>query len=183
MNRFKIITLSFFIFSGFALHAQKKFSTNTGEMTFTSNAVLEVIKATSNKIQGIIDPSNRQFAFLVKIRSFEGFNSDLQKEHFNENYMESEKFYDATFTGTLVEAIDFTKDGTYDVSAKGSLTVHGKKQMRTIPAKLKIEKGTLKIDCTFTVPLADHNIKIPSVVTEKIATEIYVKLNLLMVQK
>ncbi len=183
MSHFKIIPLCFFIFSGLISQAQKKFTTNEGEMNFTSNATLEVIKASSKKIQGILDPSNRQFAFLVKIKSFEGFNSELQREHFNEKYMESEKYYDATFTGTIIEEIDFTKDGTYDVRAKGTLIVHGKKQARIIPVKIKIEKGTLKIDCTFTVPLADHDIKIPSIVTEKIATEIFVKLNVMMIQK
>jgi len=183
MNSLKFLFLSFFICSGSLLFGQKKFTTNTGEMHFTSNAKLEVIKASSHKIQGIIDPSNRQFAFLVKIKSFEGFNSELQREHFNERYMESEKYYDATFTGTILEEIDFTKDGTYDVRAKGNLIVHGKKQPRIIPAKIKIEKGTLQITCNFTVPLADHDIKIPSVVNEKIATEIFVDLNVLMALK
>lgn len=183
MNFCKKTILCLLILSGFTIQAQKKFSTNDGEMSFTSNATLEVIKASSHKIQGIIDPSNRQFAFLVKIKSFEGFNSELQREHFNEKYMETEKYYDATFTGTIVEVIDFTKDGTYDVHAKGNLTIHGKKQPRVIPGKIIIQKGTLRIDCTFTIPLADHNIKIPQIVTEKIATEIFVKLNVLMTQK
>ncbi len=183
MNPYKKTILSFLILSAFAVQAQKKFTSNQGVMSFTSNATLEVIKATSDKIQGIIDPTNRQFAFLVKIKSFEGFNSELQREHFNEKYMETEKYYDATFTGTIIEEIDFTKDGTYDVRAKGNLTIHGKKQPRIIPAKITIQKGTLRIDCNFTVPLADHDIKVPQIVTEKIATEIFVKLNVSMAQK
>lgn len=183
MTHIKIISCCFLILSGSAVQAQKKFTTNQGEMSFTSNAKLEVIKATSDKIQGIIDPTNRQFAFLVKILSFQGFNSELQRDHFNEKYMESEKYYDATFTGTIIEQIDFTKEGVYNVRTKGTLIVHGKKQARIIPAKIKIEKNTLKIECDFTVPLADHDIKIPQVVNEKIATEIFVKLNVLLVQK
>ncbi len=179
----KILILCFFILSGFIIQAQMKFTSYKGEMNFTSDAKLEVIKASSNKIQGIIDPSNGHFAFLIKIKSFEGFNSELQREHFNEKYMESEKYYDATFTGTILEPIDFTKDGSYDIQVKGNLIVHGKKQDRIIPATIKISKGTLTIDCTFSVKLADHDIKIPSVLYEKIATEIFVKLNILMVQK
>lgn len=183
MSHHKIVILCYFIFSGFAIRAQNKFTSKEGEMSFTSNAKLEVIKASSNKIQGIIDPSNKHFAFLVKILSFEGFNSNLQREHFNEKYMESEKYYDATFTGTIIEQLDFTKNGTYDVHADGTLIIHGKKQPRNIPGKIKIENGTLRIDCTFAVLLSDHNIKIPQIVTEKIATEIFVKLNVLMIQK
>lgn len=183
MTYFKIVFFFFFILSDLAAQNQKKFTTDKGQIDFTSNARIEVIKASSNKIQGIIDPANGQFAFIVKVQSFEGFNSNLQKEHFNEKYMETEKFYDATFTGKIIEQIDFAKDGSYDVRAKGTLTIHGKKQPRIITGKLKIEKGTLKIDSDFTVPLVDHDIKVPQIVTEKIATEIFVRLNLIMAQK
>jgi polyisoprenoid-binding protein YceI len=183
MIRVKIIACCLFFLLGLSAYSQKRFTTDKGEMTFTSNAKLEVIKASSNKIQGLLDPANGQFAFVVKVQSFEGFNSNLQKEHFNEKYMESEKFYDATFTGKIIEAIDYTQDGTYDVRAKGTLTIHGKKQPRIIPGKLKIEKGTLRIESNFTVPMADHDIKVPQIVSEKIATEIFVKLNVAMVQK
>jgi polyisoprenoid-binding protein YceI len=180
---YRISILIFLVFVGFTAQAQKKFTTDKGEMTFTSNATLEVIKASSHKIQGIVDPTNGQFAFIVKIQSFEGFNSNLQKEHFNEKYMETDKFYDATFTGKIIEQIDFTVDGVHDVRAKGTLTIHGKKQARIIPGKMKIEKGILTINADFGVPLADHDIKVPQIVSTKIATEIFVKLNLAMVQK
>ncbi|HTF27318.1 MAG TPA: hypothetical protein VK625_00660, partial [Flavitalea sp.] len=73
------------------LLAQTKFSIRKSEMSFTSNADLELIKAASNKVQGLIDPATNQFAFSVDVKSFQGFNSELQREHFNEKYMESEK--------------------------------------------------------------------------------------------
>jgi hypothetical protein len=71
----------------------------------------------------------------------------------------------------------------YEVRAKGNLVIHGKKQARIIPGKIQIEKGVLKIDSNFTIPLADHDIKIPQVITEKIATEIIVKMNVALTQK
>ena len=163
--------------------AQKKFTSDEGTVSFTSNAKLELINATSKKIKGIVDPATGQFAFVVTIQSFEGFNSNLQREHFNEKYMETDKYYDATFAGKIIEQVDFTKDGTYEVRAKGNLVIHGKKQSRIIPSKIQIEKGIVKIDSNFSIPLADHDIKIPSVVNEKIATEILVKLNVSMTQK
>lgn len=179
----KKIILYFLLFSGLSVHAQKKFTIDKGEVSFTSNAKLEVIKASSDKVQGLIDPANGQFAFLVKIQSFGGFNSSLQKEHFNEKYMETEKFYDASFSGKIIEPIDFTKDGVYDVRAKGTLVVHGVRQARTITSKIKIDKGTLKIDSNFNILLADHGIKIPTIISEKIATEIIVTVNALLIQK
>ena len=97
--------------------------------------------------------------------------------------METEKFYDASFSGKIIEPIDFTKDGTYDVRAKGTLVVHGVRQARIIVSKIKIEKGTLKIDSNFNIMLADHDIKIPTIINEKVATEIIVTVDALMVQK
>ncbi len=182
MLRLKHLVLITLLFSALTGHSQK-YTATKGEITFTSNAVLELIKATSSKVQGVLDTSTEQFAFLVKMQSFEGFNSNLQREHFNEKYMESDKFYDATFTGKLQEDIDFTKDGTYDVTAKGTLVVHGKKQPRTIPGKITIEKGKVNINAEFKVLLADHDIKIPTIISEKVATEIYIKLVIWMVPK
>lgn len=179
----KTLTLIFCLTLSFFLHGQDKFTIKDGEIDFTSNAKLELIKGQSKKLQGVINPVNNQFAFLVKVLSFEGFNSKLQKDHFNEKYMESDKFYDATFTGKIVELIDFSIDGEYDVHATGNLTIHGKKQPRTISAKIKLEKGVLKVNSTFTVPLADHGIKIPEIVSAKIATEIYVEIKFMMTQK
>jgi len=168
------IVFFLFILSGFAVQAQRKFAIDKGEISFTSNAKLELINAASKKIHGRIDPATGQFAFIVKIQSFEGFNSNLQREHFNENFMETDKYFEATFAGKIIEPIDFAKDGIYDVRAKGTLTIHGKKQTRIIPAKIQIEKGKLKISSEFSVPLADHDIKVPQLITEKIATEINV---------
>ena len=157
----------------FALQAQR-FIIDKGEISFSSNASLEMIKATSDKVSGLIDPANNQFAFLVNIVSFRGFNSELQRQHFNENYMESDKYPKATFSGKIIEQIDFTKDSTYDVRAKGDLDIHGQKQSRIIKSKLTIKNGHLMIESTFIVPLTDHIIKIPKIVSQKIATEIEV---------
>ena len=183
MTYTRIFITGTILFSCIALQAQKKYTSDNGEISFTSNAKLELINASSKKIKGIIDPATGGFAFVVTIQSFEGFNSSLQKEHFNEKYMETDKYYDATFAGKIIEPIDFTKDGVYDVRAKGNMVIHGKKQPRIIPGKIQIEKGVLRIDSNFTIPLADHDIKIPTVISEKIATEIIVKMNVSMTQK
>ncbi len=161
-------------------NAQKKFISDKGELSFTSNAKLELINATSKRVIGILDPSNGQFAFLVKVHSFQGFNSSLQQQHFNDKYMESDKYYDATFSGKIIDPVDYAKDGTYEVRAKGSLVIHGKKQERIIPGKMHIANGILTIISDFEVPLADHDIPIPEIVSQKIATTINVKLNVQM---
>lgn len=161
--------------------AQSKYSVDKGLISFTSNAKLELINASSKKIRGLLDPSNNSFAFVVQVLSFEGFNSELQRQHFNERYLESEKFYEATFSGKIIEQVDFIKNGVYEVRAKGNLTIHGKKQPRIIKGTITIKDKTLIINSEFSVPLADHDISIPQIVSQKIATEILVKFNVNMV--
>jgi polyisoprenoid-binding protein YceI len=150
---------------------------------FHSNAKFELIKAESSKLKGAIDAGKRTFAFSVDINSFDGFNSPLQKEHFNENYMETDRFPTATFTGRIVEDDDFTKDGTYNVRAKGKFTIHGVEQERIIQGDLVVKNGVIKLKCRFTVILAEHDIKIPRIVHEKLASEILVEINAEFSQK
>ena len=154
--------------------AQGKYGIDKGTINFSSNAQLELIRAASDKVQGLLDPSTNQFAFSVDIKSFQGFNSQLQREHFNEKYMESERFPKARFSGKIIEAVDFTIDGVYDVRAKGDLEIHGVKQTRIIKSKITIRNGQLEVESKFLVPLSDHNITIPNIVSQKIATEIEV---------
>jgi hypothetical protein len=170
----KHLLCCFLIFCSFRLLAQKKFGTDKGQIDFISNAELELISANSTKLLGVVDPSNNQFAFSVPVQTFRGFNSDLQREHFNEKYLESDKYPRMAFTGKIIEQVDYLTDGTYDVRAKGELDIHGQKQTRIIKSKITIEDGVLNIESTFKVPLADHNISIPRIVNQKIATEIEV---------
>lgn len=150
-------------------------NTGNGIISFRSDAPLELITASSNEIRGKLDTSKKIFAFSVKIKSFNGFNSPLQKEHFNENYMESNKYPDATFSGKIIEDIDFSKNGTFTLRAKGNLIVHGVPQERIIKSTITISNGKVQIKSNFTVQLSDHNIPIPKVVHEKLASEISVE--------
>ncbi|HNE27923.1 MAG: YceI family protein [Saprospiraceae bacterium] len=148
-----------------------------GKIQFKSDAPLELIEARSNKLRGVIDPVAQTFAWAVEIKTFEGFNSPLQREHFNENYMESRKFPKATFQGKIIEKIDFQKDGVYTVRAKGKLNVHGVEQERIIRGQVEVKGARVRITSDFTVLLADHNISIPRVVHQKIAEEIAVSMD------
>ena len=96
------------------------------------------------------------------------------QQHFNETYLESEKFPYATFKGTINEVINFSKSGTYNLSASGTLNIHGVDQERTIKGKLIIDENTLNLDAKFEVLLIDHKINIPKFVFKKIAEKIAV---------
>ena len=156
------------------LYAQKKIVVNKGKINFTSDAPLEVIKATSDQMKMIIDPSTNQFALLVSISSFKGFNGRLQRDHFNEKYMESDKYPNATFKGKIIEKVDFFSDGVYEVRAKGDLEIHGQKQIRIIKCKILIKDSVITMETDFIIPLSDYNISVPSIINEKIASQIEV---------
>jgi polyisoprenoid-binding protein YceI len=155
----------------------------TSVVTFHSNARLELIKARSTRLRGAIDAEKRTFAFAVDINSFDGFNSPLQKEHFNESYMETDRFPAASFSGHIIEEDDFTKDGIYSIRAKGKLNIHGVEQERIIHGDLVVKNGLIKLKSKFTVILAEHDIKIPRIVHEKLASEIIIELNAEFTQK
>lgn len=146
-----------------------------GMTKFTSEAPLELIKAQSNKTIGVINMSDKNVAFSVNIESFDGFNNGLQKEHFRENYMETQKFENATFKGKIIEDIDLTKSGAYTVRAKGIFNIHGAEKERLVKVKITIKDKEILVETNFEVPLEDHNIKIPKVVNQKIASVITVE--------
>ncbi|WP_425421577.1 YceI family protein [Phaeodactylibacter xiamenensis] len=161
----------------------KLYEVNEGSVYFRSDAPLELIEASSTELKGLINAEERTFAFSVPMSSFEGFNSPLQRVHFNENYMESKQYPNATFSGKIIENIDFTKDGLYTVRAKGQLNVHGIKRERIIRSELQVEEGQIEVHANFTVLLAEHDISIPKIVHQKIAEEIAVEIRAVFLPK
>ncbi len=171
MNKLLVV----FLFLGLnALNAQILICKD-GNTKFTSEAPLELIKAQSNKTNGVIDCASKNVAFSVDIDSFDGFNSGLQKEHFRENYMETGKFQKATFKGKLIEDIDFKKPGTTMIRAKGVFSIHGTEKEKIVKVKIIVKDKEIYVETSFEVPLEDHNIKIPKVVNQKIASVIMVE--------
>lgn len=150
---------------------------NKGLVSFVSYAPLETIKATSIDLNGAFNATTRTFLFVVDVKSFHGFNSGLQQEHFNENYLETDLYPKVSFKGKVIEAIDFTEKGKYEVRAKGMLDIHGISQERIIKGTLTVDGNHLILDSKFSVLLEDHNIRIPRVVYQKIAPEITVTIH------
>lgn len=151
--------------------------TKSGSVSFVSEAPLEEIEASNQQVGAVLDVAKRSVVFQVPITGFKGFNSALQLEHFNENYMETDNYPKATFKGKIIEDIDFTKPGTHKVRAKGMLSIHGEEKERIIPGTIKISSSSIAITTTFDVALADHNITIPRIVTQKIAEVVQVDMN------
>ncbi|TCD13012.1 YceI family protein [Pedobacter frigidisoli] len=164
-----------------SVKAQSYLSSNV-KTSFFSSTPIEDIKAASNKTTAVLIAKTGEFAFLVSMKSFE-FEKKLMQEHFNENYIESDKYPTASFKGNIQPNIDWSKDGEYNVVAKGILSVHGVSKPRTIATKISLKNGIATIASAFDVACVDHDIKIPTLVFTKIAKVISVKVNGTLTQK
>ena len=175
--RFAITLLTVIFSVSFETLSQQIFMTRNGVVKFTSDAPLEIIKAQSGSLNAVINFSARTFAFSIPITSFRGFNSPLQREHFNENYLESSKYPVGMFKGKIIEEVDFKQNGTYTVRTKGTLIIHGVEQERIIKSSITINGSQIMLNSSFEVPLSDHKISIPKIVNQKIAEAIQIKVN------
>lgn len=155
--------------------AQNVYSASEGEVSFFSETPLENIEAHNKNVNSFIDVSHKQIAFVIPIRKFD-FEKDLMEEHFNEKYLESDKYPHASFRGNITEDIDFSKEGKYKVTAIGKITIHGVERKQTYTGELVVKKGEIFLTSEFSVRPKDHNIIIPKIIYSNIAEVIAVKL-------
>jgi polyisoprenoid-binding protein YceI len=151
-------------------------------VSFTSDAPLENISASTTAMKGLLNTESNTFAFTIDINSFKGFNSDLQREHFNENYLESDIFPKASFEGKLIDKFN-PASPSQKIRAKGSFTIHGIKKERIIDVSITKKGDSFIIESDFSVPLKDHGIRIPKIVNQKISENISVSVKSEMVKK
>ena len=162
-----------FIFNG--LQAQDKFFTKTGKIEFSSKAPMEDIEAKNKTLAGLLDTKTGMLQFTVLMKGFE-FPKALMQEHFNENYIESDKYPRADFKGSITnnKDINYAVDGTYPAEVTGKLTLHGVTRDIKTKGIVKVENGKLQTNASFNVLLSDYQIKIPSVVKDKLSNNIKV---------
>ncbi|MBN8701714.1 MAG: YceI family protein [Bacteroidetes bacterium] len=146
------------------------------EISFFSSSPLENIEAKNKVAVPIMNTATGDFQVRIPIVSFK-FEKPLMEEHFNENYMETDKFPYAIFKGKISETIDYTKDGEHKVTVKGNLEIHGVTKERTIDGTLTIKGGEITVVSKFNVHIADHNVKVPSLYVKNIAEDVEVKIN------
>jgi polyisoprenoid-binding protein YceI len=148
----------------------QKLVDRAGTAHFFSEAPLENIEATNKEVIGAIDLANGSVAVTMYIKGFH-FDKSLMEEHFNENYLESDKYPKATFSGTIVsfEQFDFTKNGSFDAVINGTLELHGVKKELKTKAKFGISENKIDVQTAFDLSVADFKIKIPRMLFQNIA--------------
>ncbi len=147
-----------------------RFFTRSGTISFFSATLLEDIEATNQLVAAAVDVQSGQLAFTVPVSEFQ-FHKKLMQTHFNENYLESEKYPKAFFKGRLVNfpvaALD--KAGPQPAVAEGELTIHGVTRHVLVPGTLERQGNRLLVNTKFAVATADYNIGIPLLVRGHLA--------------
>jgi len=155
---------------------QNRFFTKDAKINFNSSTPLEDIVAESNQATTIIDIDKNEVAFSVLTTSFK-FRRALMEEHFNENYIESSKFPKAKFTGKIITPIDWKSEKMVIVEVTGQLTIHGVTKDVTIKAQITPGKDKVIAVAEFKVTPENFAISIPSLVRDKIAREVTIKID------
>ncbi len=160
------------LIASMALHAQIYLG-KTCAISFFSKGPIEDIAAVNKSSKPIFNSATGEVAIKITIKGFE-FDKKLMEEHFNEKYMESDKYPYATFGGKVNEKIDYTKEGTNKVTVTGKLNMHGVEKERTIDGTVTVKGGEIMFDSKFMVALKDHKVEIPTLVAQNIAETVEV---------
>ena len=155
--------------------SQERYLTKNGAINFYSKAPMEDITADNNQVLSIVDASKGKMAISILMKSFL-FEKALMQEHFNENYVESDKYPKATFKGDILN-FDSINETASVQKVKGMLTIHGVTKEITIEANFTKTKDAILVDGSFIIEVDDFNIKIPAVVAKNIAKKIKVSFN------
>lgn len=162
-----------------ALLPAQKYFTRNAKVYFdaTNKNSPERVDATSNAGTLVLDMGSGRIESAVLIKGFL-FEKALMQEHFNENYLESGKFPKATFKGKIEDfsKLDTTKDGTYTVNLSGDLTIHGVTKAVTSTGTFTVKGGNISAKAGFIATLADYDIEIPSVVSDKLSKQAKVEI-------
>jgi len=159
-----------------AATAQNIYVSKTTAITFFSSTPMEDIEGKSTTASSVIDVKSRNIVFRVANTSFQ-FKKKLMQEHFNENYIESDKYPFSIFRGKITDDVDLSKDGSYTVNVEGTLDIHGVTKAYQSKATIVVAKGVITARTTIRVKIEDHQIKVPSIVFKNIAEFVDVRIS------
>ncbi len=175
-NLLKIVLPLIALCQAWTCFAQQRFFADKSRIAFFSDGVVEDITAGNEKVTSIFDVVSGDIAYLMNVKDFQ-FANKLMQTHFNEKYMETEKFPKSSFQGKIT-GFSFSAGGKQEVKASGKLTIHGITQNIDVPGIIEVNGNKLSIKSKFIVKLTDYNIKVPQIVWENIAQQVEVTIDL-----
>lgn len=169
-----VLIVSVFACQGYAqIYKAKEGGT---EISFYSKAPLEDIEATNKGGIVVMNTASNDVQVRITMQNFK-FKNALMEEHFNENYVESQKYPNAIFKGKINEKIDFSADGEHKVTVSGKMEIHGVTKEETYPGTISKKGNEITIHCKFKIKVAEYNIQVPSLYVKNIAEVVDVDVN------
>lgn len=166
--------LLFAVAFGSAAASAQNYFTRDGKVKFDATTATspEKIEGLTKTASCVVDASSGKMQWAILLKSFQ-FEKALMEEHFNENYVESSKYPKATFTGAItnLNEVTLSKDGTYNATVTGKITIHGVTKDITTYGTITVGGGNIKINAGFNITLADFNIDVPSLVSDKVSKD------------
>ncbi len=179
MNIRTITTITFLLLTQVLFAQAEKYFTRNATITFTSVAPIENIISSNKFSNCILNTQTGDLVLKAIIKSFE-FENQAMLEHFNNDYLNSDKFPNAIFEGKIITPIDYKKNGTYDVVVKGNLTIHGITKAVKQLGIIKITNEKILATSKFSIQLSDYGVIVPNNYLKKISNTVDLDINATM---
>lgn len=163
----------------FTIKAQSVYFTKNGLISFYSQTPLENIEAKNNDVASKFNTQSGDLEIQLLIKGFQ-FKKAAMQEHFNEkDYMDSDNFPKSIYKGKItdISKVDFKKNGTYPVSTEGDLTLHGVTNKIKTTGTMVVNGESVTINAAFTIKLEDYKVKVPAIVSKKVAETVTIKID------
>jgi polyisoprenoid-binding protein YceI len=164
------ITAMLILFSFGTIEAQKTYRTNKGYVSFFANAPVADVDARNPEVTFTLNTSTGELGVYIDMSDFQ-FQNDKMGRDAQKNYIEIDKFPKASFIGKITGKVDYDKPGTYPVTARGKLKIHGTEKEISEKGTIKVEKGKINIDSNFNVALRDYNIETPKILGQEMTED------------
>jgi polyisoprenoid-binding protein YceI len=166
----KCIVFAGLLFILLPVYAQKYY-TSAATISFVSDAPVEKIESVNKQVTCLLNTATNDVAFKVIMKSFQ-FEKQGIYDHFNKDYVHSDKFPNASFQGKINGAVNYTKNGTYNVSVSGKLTIHGVTKEVTQNGSVTVTNEKITLKSKFSIQLSDYNVIVPNDFIKKISNKV-----------
>jgi len=177
MVRIVLLTVTLFLASLLS-NAQNLLFTKTGHVYFMSHTDAIDVDGDNNQVTSFLNTETGEIVFQLLMKSFK-FTLATAEEHFNETYMESDKFPKASFKGmvTNLKDINLKTNGTFKAMVRGDMTIHGVTKPIEQEGTMTVKDGKVIATSAFKISIDDYGIKVPKLVEDRVAKIVDVKID------
>ena len=178
-NSLTKIALLMILLAGLSLPSQgQKYLTRNGMIRFYSDAPAEKIEASNRLVNITLNGATGEMVLRLQMQSFVFDTAEMQ-DHFNKEYVESDKYPESDFSGKIInlKEVRLGKEGVYPVTVQGRLTLHNVTRDLTGTGTIEVKKDLLIAEVTFHLNLDDYQIAIPANLVNRISNTVQITMH------